>query len=105
MKRFQFCDVCLDILQNEKGIVGIQDPLRPEVADAVAACQRAGVVVRMVTGDAAAIARNIGKNCGLFHVGLQLRTEFFVLNSPQPCLLTSLLSNKQSKSSKQINEQ
>ncbi|EGD77771.1 plasma membrane calcium ATPase [Salpingoeca rosetta] len=48
------------------GLVGIQDPLRPEVRDAVRACQSAGVTVRMVTGDAAAIARNIGKNCGLF---------------------------------------
>ena len=33
------------------GIVGIQDPLRPEVCEAVGKCQRAGIVVRMVTGD------------------------------------------------------
>jgi P-type Ca2+ transporter type 2C len=33
------------------GIVGIQDPLRPEVCEAVSKCQRAGIVVRMVTGD------------------------------------------------------
>ena len=31
--------------------VGIQDPVRDEVPDAVATCQRAGVTVRMVTGD------------------------------------------------------
>ena len=29
----------------------VQDPVRPEVPDAVATCQRAGIVVRMVTGD------------------------------------------------------
>ena len=32
-------------------IVGIKDPVRPEVPDAVATCQRAGIVVRMVTGE------------------------------------------------------
>ena len=33
------------------GTVGIKDPLRPEAYGAVRACQRAGVIVRMVTGD------------------------------------------------------
>ena len=32
-------------------LVGIRDPLRPEVPGAVATCQRAGITVRMVTGD------------------------------------------------------
>ena len=32
-------------------IVGIKDPVRDEVPDAVATCQRAGIVVRMVTGE------------------------------------------------------
>jgi magnesium-transporting ATPase (P-type) len=44
--------------------LGLQDPLRPGAAAAVATCQRAGVVVRMVTGDhpttAAAVAREAG---------------------------------------------
>jgi P-type Ca2+ transporter type 2C len=31
-------------------IVGIKDPVRAEVPDAVATCQRAGITVRMVTG-------------------------------------------------------
>jgi len=48
------------------GIVGIQDPLRPEVPAAVKACQQAGVVVRMVTGDNITTAINIAKNCGIF---------------------------------------
>jgi Ca2+-transporting ATPase len=33
------------------GMVGIQDPLRPGVPEAVRLCQKAGVTVRMVTGD------------------------------------------------------
>lgn len=32
-------------------IVGIMDPVRKEVPEAIATCKRAGVVVRMVTGD------------------------------------------------------
>ncbi len=46
------------------GLVGFIDPLRPEAREAVAACRRAGVSVRMVTGDhpvtALAIARDLG---------------------------------------------
>ncbi|MEB3172797.1 MAG: cation-transporting P-type ATPase [Cyanobacteriota bacterium] len=46
------------------GLVGLLDPPRPEVPDAIAACQCAGIKVTMVTGDsgltAAAIAHQIG---------------------------------------------
>ena len=46
------------------GLVGIIDPLRSEAKDAVIACQKAGIVVAMVTGDhpvtAFAIARELG---------------------------------------------
>jgi Ca2+-transporting ATPase len=51
------------------GMVGIQDPLRPGIADAVAACGNAGVTVRMVTGDSLAIAKSIAKECGIYKVG------------------------------------
>jgi P-type Ca2+ transporter type 2C len=51
------------------GIVGIQDPLRQGVAEAVATCQRAGVVVRMVTGDNMITARAIATECGIFTKG------------------------------------
>ena len=33
------------------GIVGIEDPLRPEVPPAIERCYRAGIDVRMVPGD------------------------------------------------------
>ncbi|KAI7898533.1 PMCA-type calcium-translocating P-type ATPase [Cokeromyces recurvatus] len=51
------------------GIVGIEDPLRPGVKEAVKACQRAGVFVRMVTGDNAVTAKSIAKQCGIYTAG------------------------------------
>ncbi|KAH8665938.1 hypothetical protein BGZ60DRAFT_378380 [Tricladium varicosporioides] len=51
------------------GIVGIQDPLRDGVPEAVATCQKAGVVVRMVTGDNLITARAIATECGIFTQG------------------------------------
>jgi Ca2+-transporting ATPase len=46
------------------GLLGLYDPPRPEVADAIRQCQEAGIKVTMVTGDygltAQAIARQIG---------------------------------------------
>lgn len=47
------------------GIVGIKDPLRPSVPGAVADCQKAGIMVRMVTGDNLETAKNIAKNAGI----------------------------------------
>jgi len=51
------------------GIVGIQDPLRDGVPEAVKACQNAGVVVRMVTGDNMITARAIATECGIYTPG------------------------------------
>jgi Ca2+-transporting ATPase len=50
-------------------IVGIQDPLREGVSDAVHICQKAGVVVRMVTGDNLTTARAIATSCGIYTEG------------------------------------
>eukprot|EP00897_Mesotaenium_endlicherianum_P000664 jgi/Mesen1/10599/ME000086S10136 len=47
------------------GVLGIKDPCRPNVPEAVARCQEAGVKVRMVTGDNANTARAIAKECGI----------------------------------------
>jgi len=49
------------------GIFGIKDPLRPTVISAIKDCQRAGVVVRMVTGDNVLTGRAIARECGIYH--------------------------------------
>ncbi|XP_047968841.1 calcium-transporting ATPase 10, plasma membrane-type-like isoform X1 [Salvia hispanica] len=46
-------------------IVGIKDPCRPGVRDAVQLCVNAGVKVRMVTGDNLQTARAIALECGI----------------------------------------
>ncbi|NMM11000.1 MAG: cation-translocating P-type ATPase [Polaromonas sp.] len=47
------------------GLVGLADPARPEVPDALAECRRAGVRVIMMTGDHPATARAIARQVGL----------------------------------------
>lgn len=44
-------------------ILGIKDIIRPEVPGAVAQCQKAGITVRMVTGDNKITAMAIAKEC------------------------------------------
>lgn len=51
------------------GVVGIQDPLRDAVPKAVQDCQRAGVFVRMVTGDNVLTAKAIAEECGILVPG------------------------------------
>uniref|UniRef100_A0A8C9VJ19 Calcium-transporting ATPase n=1 Tax=Scleropages formosus TaxID=113540 RepID=A0A8C9VJ19_SCLFO len=60
-----------DILNDLTAIcvVGIEDPVRPEVPDAIRKCQRAGITVRMVTGDNLNTARAISIKCGIIHPG------------------------------------
>ncbi|XP_072237990.1 plasma membrane calcium-transporting ATPase 2 isoform X4 [Leuresthes tenuis] len=50
-------------------VVGIEDPVRPEVPNAIQKCQRAGITVRMVTGDNINTARAIAIKCGIIHPG------------------------------------
>ena len=49
------------------GLVGFQDPLRPEVPAAVAECQRAGMQVKMITGDHALTAHAVAEAAGIVH--------------------------------------
>ncbi|KAJ6437785.1 calcium-translocating P-type ATPase, PMCA-type [Purpureocillium lavendulum] len=58
-----FEDIFRDM--NFISVVGIQDPLRDGVYESVRACQKAGVVVRMVTGDNKLTAQAIAKECGI----------------------------------------
>jgi Ca2+-transporting ATPase len=47
------------------GFVAISDPLRPDVKDAVAECRKAGIEVKMITGDNVETARAIAFDLGL----------------------------------------
>jgi Ca2+-transporting ATPase len=47
------------------GLVGLADPLRPSVSDAVSECRSAGIKVVMITGDYPATARAIARQVGL----------------------------------------
>ncbi|XP_055353324.1 plasma membrane calcium-transporting ATPase 2-like isoform X2 [Paramacrobiotus metropolitanus] len=46
-------------------VFGIEDPVRDEVPAAIRKCQRAGITVRMVTGDNINTARSIARKCGI----------------------------------------
>ena len=48
------------------GIVGIEDPVRPDVPAAIADCLNAGIQVKIVTGDAPGTAKEIGRQLGLW---------------------------------------
>lgn len=58
-------------------VVGIQDPLREGVPEAVKLCQKAGVVVRMVTGDNKITAESIARECGI------LQPNSLVMEGPE----------------------
>jgi P-type Ca2+ transporter type 2C len=47
------------------GLIGLADPIRPEVKEAVAECYKAGIRVIMITGDYPVTAQNIGREIGL----------------------------------------
>ncbi|KAM8814660.1 plasma membrane calcium-transporting ATPase 4 isoform 2-T3 [Rhynchonycteris naso] len=50
-------------------VVGIEDPVRPEVPEAITKCRQAGITVRMVTGDNINTARAIATKCGILTPG------------------------------------
>ncbi|KAI0836337.1 calcium-translocating P-type ATPase [Hypoxylon sp. FL0890] len=68
-----------DVFKNMTfvGMVGIQDPLREGVPEAVKQCQRAGVIVRMVTGDNKLTAQAIARECGI------LQPDGLVMEGPE----------------------
>ncbi|MBZ0105155.1 MAG: cation-transporting P-type ATPase [Sulfuricella denitrificans] len=51
------------------GLQGMMDPPRPEAVRAIRACHRAGISVKMITGDHAVTAGAIARQIGLFHGG------------------------------------
>ena len=61
---------CAELLQHADlhfmGVAAISDPVRLDVPAAVEKCQRAGIEVKIVTGDNPATAREIGRQIGLW---------------------------------------
>ena len=57
----------LAVAQNDQllAIFAISDPLRKEVPGAIRQCHSAGIDVKIVTGDTAATAMEIGRQCGI----------------------------------------
>lgn len=51
------------------GVVGIADPLRKGVAEAVQQCHKAGIFIRMVTGDNLVTATSIAQSAGILQPG------------------------------------
>ncbi|XP_013174706.1 PREDICTED: plasma membrane calcium-transporting ATPase 3 isoform X3 [Papilio xuthus] len=60
-------------------VVGIEDPVRPEVPEAIRKCQKAGITVRMVTGDNVNTARSIAIKCGI----LKPTDDFLILEGKE----------------------
>ncbi|KAJ9530775.1 hypothetical protein QJQ45_014931, partial [Haematococcus lacustris] len=56
------------------GVLGLQDPLRPDVQAAIQQCRRAGIAVRMLTGDNARTAAAIARQCGILPPDTDLDT-------------------------------
>ncbi|MCJ7437433.1 MAG: HAD-IC family P-type ATPase, partial [Acidimicrobiia bacterium] len=66
--RGHFDDAGIEALVDDlvlEGLVGIMDPPRPEARDAIRLCHRAGIAVKMITGDHATTAAAIGRELGL----------------------------------------
>ncbi|KAM7223988.1 plasma membrane calcium-transporting ATPase [Rhypophila decipiens] len=81
-----FDDVCKNMVFV--GMVGIKDPLRPGVPEAVRDCQRAGVIVRMVTGDNKITAEAIAHDCGI------LQHDSIVMEGPEFRNMTKAQQNE-----------
>jgi P-type Ca2+ transporter type 2C len=59
---------------NWTGLVALEDPVRPEVFQAVQVAQKAGIQTKMITGDYRRTAERIGRSIGLLSDGDQVLT-------------------------------
>jgi P-type Ca2+ transporter type 2C len=66
----------MDELETELtflGLVGMLDPPRPAVTEAIATCRRAGIRILMITGDYGVTAESIARRIGLVPAGERVR--------------------------------
>lgn len=61
----QFPEAPVDYDFSFVGLLGYEDPIRPEVPDAIKDCYRAGIKVIMITGDYPSTARSIAIQAGM----------------------------------------
>ncbi len=64
-----------------EGIVGMEDPIRPDVFESIKTCHEAGIKVMIITGDHKATAESIGKTLGLIKSKHDLVIEGSELNN------------------------
>ena len=65
-------------------VVGIKDPVRPGVKEAVKTCLAAGITVRMVTGDNINTAKAIARECGILtEEGIAIEGPEFRAKTPK----------------------
>ncbi len=69
-----------DIAFTFVGLLGLQDPLRPDVIEAIAQCHAAGIRVVMITGDHAGTAQAIARELGLPSAGVLTGSELDALS-------------------------
>jgi Ca2+-transporting ATPase len=65
------------------GLVGLTDPLRPDVPQAVAQCRSAGIRVAMITGDYPATARAIAEDAGIDAGSIVTGTELDAMDDAE----------------------
>ncbi|KAI0255139.1 hypothetical protein BJV78DRAFT_1279731 [Lactifluus subvellereus] len=65
--RVEYDDLATDLTLIS--ILGIEDPLREGVREAVANCHKAGVRVKICTGDNVVTAQSIAQQCGIYTPG------------------------------------
>jgi len=63
-------------------IIGIKDIIRPEVPDAIAKCHKAGIIVRMVTGDNKVTATAIARECNILGKSQKITSDS-VMEGPE----------------------
>jgi len=64
-------------------VLGIRDPPREEVPEAVRKCQQAGITVRMITGDNILTAKSISREIGILTDGCAIEGPDFRRMTPE----------------------